>query len=67
MQRARQEVPKIPGIKMTIEEQEEEIKEWEDKIVRQREELAKFKALARKVFEGMDGKADTEMGGMAES
>lgn len=66
LQRARQEVPKLPGIRMTIEEQEQEIKEWEDRIVRQKEELEKAKALARRLLgEVATEKTDVVMGGTA--
>ena len=57
---------------MTIEEQEVEIKEWEEKIKRQREELQKLKVLAGKLLVDLEKekenmKGDVVMAGTGET
>ena len=65
LQRARVEVTKLPGINMSIAEQEEEIRMWEEKIGKQREQLDNLRKLGEKMVTGV-GEIDVVMGGVGE-
>lgn len=60
IQRARAAVHTLPDITRTIPEQEAEIREWQDKIERQRETLLKLKEFG---IQFSHGNTDVEMGG----
>lgn len=47
---------------MTIAEQEEEIKMWEEKIKKQREQLGYLRKLGEKMVGGAGGETDVVMG-----
>ena len=53
---------KLPGIDMTIAEQEEEINMWEEKIKKQREQLDNLRKLGEKMVGSAPGEADVVMG-----
>lgn len=61
LQRARIEVTKLPGIDLGIPEQEEEIKMWEEKIRKQREQLENLRNLSEKMIGG-GSETDVVMG-----
>lgn len=56
------EVTKLPGIDLTIAEQEEEMKMWEDKIKKQKEQLDNLRKLGEKLVGGAGGETDVVMG-----
>lgn len=60
IQRARAAVHTLPDVTRTIAEQEAEIKEWEDKIERQRKVLLQLKEFG---IQFSHGSTDVEMGG----
>lgn len=60
IQRARAAVHTLPDITRTIEEQEAEIKEWQDKIESQRKVLQQLKEFG---IQFSHGSTDVEMGG----
>lgn len=62
LQRARIEVGKLPGIDMTIAEQEEEMKMLGEKIKKQREQLDYLRKLAKKMVDGSGGETEDVMG-----
>lgn len=62
LQRATIEVTKLPGIEMTIAEQEEEINMWQEKIKKQREQLDNLRKLGEKMVDSAPGEADVIMG-----
>ena len=62
LQRARIEVGKLPGINMTIAEQEEEMKMLGEKIKKQREQLDYLRKLAKKMVDGPGGETEDVMG-----
>lgn len=65
LQRARIEATKLPGIIMSIAEQEAEIRMWEEKIGKQREQLENLRKLGEKMVAGA-GELDVVMGGVLE-
>lgn len=65
LQRARIEATKLPGIDMSIAEQEAEIRMWEEKIVKQREQLENLRKLGENMGAGA-GELHVVMGGVGE-
>ncbi|KUI61687.1 hypothetical protein VP1G_08860 [Cytospora mali] len=64
IQRARAAVHTLPDIERSIPEQEAEIREWENKIARQREVLQQLKEFG---IQFSHGSSDIEMGGTADA
>lgn len=65
LQRARVEVTKLPGIDMSIGEQEQEIRMWKEKIKKQREQLKNLQKLGEKMVADA-GETDVVMSGIGE-
>lgn len=64
IQRARAAVHTLPDVDRTISQQEAEIREWEEKIARQREVLQQLKEFG---IQFSHGSSDVEMGGTGAS